>query len=99
MPSGTSDCSRASDGAGTFAPTGGRYMVVTKSPLTGAVACSNSGGYWGPALRVAGWDYLMIVGAAREPVYLYIHDDRVEIRPARHVWGKLVAETEDIIRA
>src|SRR5262249_6314588 len=84
---------------GTFAPTGGRYMVVTKSPLTGAVACSNSGGYWGPALRVAGWDYLMIVGAAKEPVYLYIHDDRVEIRPARHVWGKLVAETEDIIRS
>src|SRR5215510_10252256 len=84
---------------GTFAPTGGRYMVVTKSPLTGAVACSNSGGYWGPALRFAGWDYLMIVGAAKEPVYLYINDDRVEIRPARHVWGKLVAETEDIIRS
>ena len=83
---------------GTFAPTGGRYMVVTKSPLTGAVACSNSGGYWGPALRYAGYDYLMIEGAAKEPVYLYIQDDRVEIRPAKHVWGKMVAETEDIIR-
>ena len=84
---------------GTFAPTGGRYMVVTKSPLTGAVACSNSGGYWGPALRYAGYDYLMIEGAAKRPVYLWINDDRVEIRDAAHVWGKLVAETEDTIRA
>jgi aldehyde:ferredoxin oxidoreductase len=84
---------------GTFAPTGGRYMVITKSPLTGAVACSNSGGYWGPALRFAGYDYVMIEGAAKEPSYLYVHDDRVEVRPAKHLWGKLVAESEDAIRA
>jgi aldehyde:ferredoxin oxidoreductase len=84
---------------GTLAPTGGRYMVVTKSPLTGTVACSNSGGYWGPALRYAGYDYLMIEGAAREPVYLWVNDDTVQIRSAAHVWGKLVAETEDLIRA
>jgi aldehyde:ferredoxin oxidoreductase len=83
---------------GTFAPTGGRYMVVTKSPLTGTVACSNSGGYWGPAVRYAGYDYVMIEGAAREPVYLWINDDSVEIRSAQHLWGKLVAETEDAIR-
>jgi aldehyde:ferredoxin oxidoreductase len=84
---------------GTFAPTGGRYMVVTKSPLTGAVACSNSGGYWGPALRYSGYDYLLIQGAAREPVYLWINDDIVQIRSAKHVWGRLVAETEDLIRS
>ncbi|MFQ5667980.1 MAG: aldehyde ferredoxin oxidoreductase family protein [Candidatus Binatia bacterium] len=83
---------------GTLAPTGGRYMVVTKSPLTGAVACSNSGGYWGPALRYAGYDHLMVEGAAREPVYLWINDDRVEIRSAKHLWGKLVHDTEDLIR-
>ena len=83
---------------GTFAPTGGRYMVVTKSPLTGAVACSNSGGYWGPALRYCGYDYLMIEGAAKAPAYLWIHDDIVQIRSAQHVWGKLVADTEDILR-
>ena len=83
---------------GTYAPTGGRYMVVTKSPLTGAVACSNSGGYFGPALRGAGYDFLMVEGAARVPVYLWVHDDHVEIRGAEHVWGKLVAETEDILR-
>ncbi len=83
---------------GTFAPTGGRYMVVTKSPLTGAVACSNSGGYWGPALRYSGYDLLLVEGAAKEPVYLWIHDDTVQIRNAKHVWGKLVAETEDVLR-
>lgn len=83
---------------GTFAPTGGRYMVVTKSPLTGTVACSNSGGYWGPALRYAGYDYLMVEGAAREPVYLWIHDDIVQIRSARHLWGRLVCDTEDRLR-
>jgi aldehyde:ferredoxin oxidoreductase len=84
---------------GTFAPTGGRYMVITKSPLTDAVACSNSGGYWGPALRFAGYEYLMIEGAAKEPVYLYINDDRVEVRSAKHLWGKEVHTTEDMIRS
>ncbi|GIW40506.1 MAG: aldehyde ferredoxin oxidoreductase [Candidatus Binatia bacterium] len=84
---------------GTFAPTGGRYMVVTKSPLTGAVACSNSGGYFGPALRNAGYDYLLVQGASREPVYLWIRDDHVEIRSAKHVWGKVVSEAEEILRA
>jgi aldehyde:ferredoxin oxidoreductase len=83
---------------GTFAPTGGRYMVVTKSPLTGTVACSNSGGYWGPALRYCGYDYLLIEGVAREPVYLWINDDTVQIRSATHLWGRLVAQTEDLTR-
>lgn len=83
---------------GTYAPTGGRYMVVTKSPLTGAIASSNSGGYWGPALRYAGYEYLMIEGAAKEPVYIYIHDDQVQIRSAKHLWGKIVDDTENIIR-
>ena len=83
---------------GTYAPTGGRYMVVTKSPLTGGVASSNSGGYWGPALRYAGYEYVMIEGAAKEPVYLYINDDTVEVRDARHLWGKIVDDTENMVR-
>ena len=83
---------------GTYAPTGGRYMVVTKSPLTGAIASSNSGGYWGPALRFAGYDYLLLDGAAKGPVYLYIHDDKVEVRDAKHLWGKIVDDTENMIR-
>jgi aldehyde:ferredoxin oxidoreductase len=83
---------------GTYAPTGGRYMVITKSPLTGAIACSNSGGYWGPALRYAGYEYLVLEGKAKEPVYLYIHDDKVEVRSAKHLWGKIVDDTENMIR-
>jgi aldehyde:ferredoxin oxidoreductase len=83
---------------GTYAPTAGRYMVVTKSPLTDGVACSNSGGYWGPALRFAGYEYLMFEGAAKEPVYLSINNDHVEVRSAKHLWGKNVEDTENIIR-
>jgi len=83
---------------GTYGPTGGRYMVITKSPLTDGIACSNSGGYWGPALRYAGYEYLMVEGAAKEPVYLYIHNDKVEIRSAKHLWGKIVDDTENMIR-
>ncbi|MBI4514451.1 MAG: aldehyde ferredoxin oxidoreductase family protein [Deltaproteobacteria bacterium] len=82
---------------GTLAPTGGRYAVVTKSPLTGAIACSNSGGYFGPALRYCGYDFLMVEGAAKEPVYLWINDGTVEIRSAQHLWGKPVNETEDLL--
>ena len=52
----------------------------------------------GLSFRLVGYDYVMIEGAAKEPVYLYVHDERVEIRPAKHVWGKLVAEGEDLIR-
>ncbi len=83
---------------GTYAPTAGRYMVVTKSPLTGAVASSNSGGYWGPALRYAGYDYLMFEGASKDPVYLYVNDDTVEIRDAKHLRGKIVDDTENMVR-
>jgi len=83
---------------GTYGPTGGRYMVITKSPLTDGIACSNSGGYWGPALRYAGYDYLMVEGAAKEPGYLYINNDKVETRSAKHLWGKIVDDTENMIR-
>src|SRR5438128_10068437 len=83
---------------GTYAPTGGRYMVVTKSPLTGAIASSNSGGYWGPALRFAGYDYLMIQGAAKEPVYRYLHNDQIEVRSAKHLGRKIVDDTATMIR-
>lgn len=67
---------------GTSTPTGGRYMVVTKSPLTGTVACSNSGGYWGAELKFAGYDAIIIEGKADTPVYINIVDDKVEIKDA-----------------
>ena len=82
---------------GTAALGGSRYMVVTKSPLTGAIASSNSGGFWGPELKFAGYDMIIFEGKAKEPVYLWIKDGEVEIRPAAHIWGRKTSETQDVI--
>ena len=84
---------------GTYAPSAGRYMVVTKGPLTGAIASSNSGGSFGAELKYAGYDLVIIEGKAQKPVYLWINDDRVEIRDAGHIWGKNTQDTTDTIRA
>jgi aldehyde:ferredoxin oxidoreductase len=83
---------------GTMASTGGRYTVITKSPLTGAIACSNSGGYWGAELKMAGWDMVIFEGKSEKPVYLYINDDLAELRDAAWLWGKSVWETEAMIK-
>jgi len=83
---------------GTMASTGGRYTVVTKGPLTGAIACSNSGGYWGAELKMAGWDMVIFEGKSAKPVYLYIQDDVAELRDAAHLWGKSVWETEETLK-
>ena len=68
--------------SGTFAPSAGRYDVVTKGPLTGTIAASNSGGSFGPELKYAGYDMVIIEGKAAKPVYIWIQDDQVEIRDA-----------------
>jgi aldehyde:ferredoxin oxidoreductase len=83
---------------GTPVSCGARYMLVTKGALTGAVTTSNSGGHWGPELKFAGYDLLLVEGKAPKPVYLWIYDDRVEVRDAAAFWGKTVSETEDGIR-
>jgi aldehyde:ferredoxin oxidoreductase len=83
---------------GTMASTGGRYTVITKGPLTGAIACSNSGGYWGAELKMAGWDMIIFEGKSAKPVYLYINDDTAELRDAAHLWGQSVWQTEEIIK-
>jgi aldehyde:ferredoxin oxidoreductase len=79
---------------GTMASTGGRYTVITKGPLTGAIACSNSGGYFGAELKMAGWDMVICEGKSPTPVYLYINDGTAELRDATGLWGKSVWETE-----
>lgn len=84
---------------GTFAPSSGRYNVVTKGPLTGAIAASNSGGSFGPEMKFAGYDMLIVEGKAKKPVYLWINEDQVEIRDAGRIWGKEVPDTTDMIRA
>jgi len=83
---------------GTMAATGGRYSVVTKGPLTGAIACSNSGGYFGAELKFAGWDMIIFEGASPKPVYLSITDGKAELLDASHLWGRTVWETEEHIK-
>lgn len=84
---------------GTPVPTGGRYMVVTKSPLSDTIASSNSGGFWGAELKAAGYDVVIIEDKADEPVYIAIEDEKVEIRSASGLWGKVVSEATDMIKA
>lgn len=83
---------------GTAASTGGRYAVITKGPLTGAIACSNSGGYFGSELKFAGWDMVIFEGRSPKPVYLLLEDDQAKLVDADHLWGKTVWETEETIR-
>ncbi len=84
---------------GTAASTAGRYSVVTKGALTGAIACSNSGGHFGAELKNAGWDMIIFEGISPDPVYLYIRDDTVALLDARAYWGKTVWETEPALQA
>ena len=72
---------------GSQSPSSGRYMVVTKSPLTGMIACSNSGGIWGAKLKYAGWDALIVEGEAPEWTYINIHDDCIELKNAEEYVG------------
>ena len=84
---------------GTPVPTGTRYMVVAKSPLTGGWGDANSGGYFGPYLKFSGFDAVFFTGIAPEPVYLLLDNGRVFIKDAAHIWGKDTYETEDILMA
>jgi aldehyde:ferredoxin oxidoreductase len=84
---------------GTMASTGGRYSVITKGALTGAIACSNSGGYWGAELKFAGWDMIIFEGKSPKPVYLCIQDDDAQLLDADFVWGKTVWQTEPALKA
>jgi len=83
---------------GTMASTGGRYSVITKGPLTGAIACSNSGGYFGAELKAAGWDMIIFEGKSPKPVFLHIDDDTAELVSADGIWGKTVWQTEEILK-
>jgi len=81
----------------TPAPTGNRYTVVTKSPLTGALSCSNSGGVFPTEMKRTGFDMFVFEGRASRPVYLWVNDDQIEFRSAEHLWGKAVPQTEDTL--
>lgn len=84
---------------GTGALLSGRYTVVCKSPVTNGWNDANSGGYFGPELKKAGYDAVFITGAAESPVYIWINDGKVVIKDALHLWGKDVVETEEVLKA
>jgi aldehyde:ferredoxin oxidoreductase len=76
-----------------------RHSVGAKSPLTDAFGEAEVGGFWGAELKRAGWDGIVVTGAASSPVYVYIKDDRVEIRDAGHLWGLEIMDTEEKLKA
>ena len=84
---------------GTMSSTSGRYAVVTKGPLTGAIACSNSGGKFGAELKFAGYDLMILEGKSSEPIYLNVFNDKVEFISADPIWGKSVWETEEWLKS
>lgn len=87
-------------GPATGAPISGqsRVSVCAKSPLTGAAGDGQAGGFWPAYLKRSGFDGLVITGKAAAPVYLWLHDGKVELRDASHLWGKITGEAEKLIR-
>jgi aldehyde:ferredoxin oxidoreductase len=83
---------------GTPAPGANRTILTTLSPQTNLQTYSSLGGFWGAQLKQAGYDNLIISGKSSKPVYLWIYNDRVEIRDAGHLWGKDIREATKIIR-
>ncbi len=83
---------------GTGMPAGSRFCIISKSPLTNCIANPVCGGYFAHNFKYAGYDLLILEGRSPGPVYIMIHDDRVEIRPADHLWGKEASETEHELR-
>ena len=80
-------------------PSPGRYHVMAlKSPLTGSIGSGNSGGSWGPSLKFAGFDAVVIKGASKDPVYLDIADGKAELKDASHLWGKNTFDTCKILK-
>jgi aldehyde:ferredoxin oxidoreductase len=82
---------------GTLAPGSGRHMLVSKSPLTGTWAESNSGGTFGPELKTGGYDAVFFSGISPRPVYLLIRQGKAELKDASQLWGKDAYETQDML--
>jgi aldehyde:ferredoxin oxidoreductase len=84
--------------SGLFLPGSGKVHIGCKSPATGGYGDSNMGGHFAPEIRYAGYDAIVITGAAAEPSFLHIDDDRVEIRSAKRYWGRGAIETETMLK-
>ncbi len=83
---------------GTCASTAGRYSVITKGALTGAIACSNSGGFFGNEMKNAGYDMIIFEGKSPKPVYLLLQNGDAKLVDASDFWGKTVWDTEEGIK-
>jgi aldehyde:ferredoxin oxidoreductase len=83
---------------GTLLPNGGHYSVVTRATRGAGLSCANLGGAWGPELKYAGFDAIVVQGKSPRPVYLWIGDGAAELRDASHLWGKNVRECGDLLR-
>ncbi|MGM0411124.1 MAG: aldehyde ferredoxin oxidoreductase family protein, partial [Bacillota bacterium] len=83
---------------GTAWPTSARFTVTAKSPSTNAYGYANSGGFFGPELRRAGYDAVVIKGKAEKPVYLYINDNNIEIKSADNLWNNKVSEVSEKLK-
>ncbi len=84
---------------GTLAPGCGRFVIASKSPLTGIWGESGSAGYWGPELKFAGYDGIIFDGKAENPTYLWLNNENVELKDAKHLWGKDTIETENKLKS
>jgi len=76
-----------------------RFSAAAKSPLSNGLGEAEAGGWWGPELKLAGFDAIIVTGQSPRPVYLWIVDGQAELRDASHLWGKLSGEVEDILKA
>jgi len=76
----------------------GRLNITAMSPMTNILGDSNAGSHFSPELKFAGYDHIVFTGKADKPVYLWIDNDTVELRDARHLWGKMTGETESMIQ-
>ena len=75
-----------------------RFTIAAKSPLTGAYGEAEAGGFWGPELKFAGFDALIITGKAAKPSYLWITDGKAEIRSAERIWGLETGPAQEAIK-
>lgn len=83
---------------GTLTPYSPKFVVITKSPLTGTFTRTVCGGQWAPELKFAGYDGVIIEGRSPKPVYLFIDDEKVETRDGSSLWGKTTGEAEKALK-
>ena len=85
--------------SGVSAPGLAKYAVITKSPMTNGVGVAMGDGFWGPELKACGYDGIVISGKADKPLYLFIDDEKAELKDASHIWGSETGNTVDAIKA